>query len=135
MKFSDELQQMVLAEDFYGTEDILSRIKSEDDSLDYVDFLLKIMESHPDLDYGVPGPVVHFVERYFQNGYEELLLSSVASKPTIHTLWMLNRVINSPLLPDRDKYLAALQNISEDESIPVDVRKEAKRFLAYQEQM
>ena len=135
MKFSDELQQMVLAEDFYGTEDILSRIKSEDDSLDYVDFLLKIMESHPDLDYGVPGPVVHFVERYFQNGYEELLLSSVASKPTIHTLWMLNRVINSPLLPDRDKYLAALQNISEDESIPVDVRKEAKRFLAYQEQV
>lgn len=134
MKYSDELQNVVLAEDFYGTEDILSKIKSEDDSLDYVDFLLKIMELHPNLDYGVPGPVVHFVERYFQKGYEELLLSSVSSKPTVHTLWMLNRVINSPLLPDRDKYFSALRNVSEDESVSADVREEAKRYLAYQEQ-
>ena len=90
-------------------EDILLTIEDEDCSIDYVDAILRFMESNSDLDYGMPGPVVHFVERFFMKGYETLLLESIKRTPTVHTLWMMNRIINSPKLVDRSKYLDALK--------------------------
>jgi hypothetical protein len=52
------------------------------------------MEDHSDLDFGTPGPLVHFVECFHRKGYESKLVESVERKPTSHTLWMLNRLIN-----------------------------------------
>lgn len=91
--------------------DQLSRIASSDDMLseqygltdewnaagvgvESVEPILRFMEDHPDLDYGMPGPLVHFVERFHRKGYESKLVDSVERKPTSHTLWMLNRLIN-----------------------------------------
>jgi len=52
------------------------------------------MEEHPEIDYGTPGPLVHFLERFYKKGYEEQLVLSIRRKPTCHTIWMLNRLIN-----------------------------------------
>lgn len=59
-----------------------------------VEQILKFMEEHPFIDYGAPGPLVHYVERFFGHGYEEKLLDSIRRKPTLPTIGMLNAVIN-----------------------------------------
>ena len=68
-------------------------------------------------DYGMPGLVVHYIERYFLQGYEQLLFESLTRKPIQHTLWMLNRILNFPKLEDRKKYLTLLSKIASDESV------------------
>ncbi len=91
------------------------------------------MENNPDIDYGMPGPIVHYVEKYYQNGYEQLLHESVIRKPTVHTLWMFNRVINGSDKPEKEKYLSSLKEISNIKSLPENVREETESFLKYQE--
>ena len=132
MKYSEEVRKAILSEDFYETNEVLAKVREEDDSFEYVSFILRLMEENPNLDFGVPGPAVHFVEKFFQKGYEELLLESVNRIPTIHTLWMLNRIINSPALKDKEKYLSALKSISENENELDSVREEARSFLSFQ---
>ena len=132
MKYCEELKSAVLSEDFFETSEILSKVKEEADAFEYVGFLLKLMEENPELDFGIPGPAVHFVEKFFQKGYEELLLDSVSRRPTEHTLWMLNRIINSPALRDKEKYLSTLKSITENENESDSVRKEASEFLSFQ---
>ena len=67
--------------------------------LEAVEPILRFMELHPDIDYGSPGALVHFMERFYGQGYEEALLASVARRPTEHTTWLLNRLINGEQEP------------------------------------
>jgi hypothetical protein len=57
-----------------------------------VEPILRFIKKHPDVDYGTPGPLVHFVETF--PNYEEKLIQSVERQPTPNTVGMLNRVIN-----------------------------------------
>lgn len=59
-----------------------------------IDSLLLLMETHQNADFGTPGPIVHFLEKFYKNGYEQKLFNSIKRKPTMHTLWMLNRLID-----------------------------------------
>lgn len=133
MEYYEKLQKAILAEDEIETEDILYKIEEEDYSIDYVEAILRLMEENPDIDYGMPGPTVHFVERFFMRGYEALLLESIQRIPTLHTLWMLNRIVNSPKLADREKYIEALKSITERNDISEEIRQEANDFLRFQE--
>jgi hypothetical protein len=67
--------------------------------VEIVDPILRFMESHPFHDYGSPGPLVHFMELFYGSGYDEKLVQSVRRKPTLHTVWMLNRLINGAKSP------------------------------------
>ena len=128
----DLLFEDVLNEDFESTEEKLETIIDENDSLENVKRILTFMEKHPDVDYGMPGPLVHYIERFFLKGYEELLYDSVKNSPTEHTLWMLNRIINAPKLINRDKYLTLMKGIAVSDNVPKQIRSEAKLFLNYQ---
>ena len=132
MEYYEKLQKAILAEDEIETEDILYKIEEEDYSIDYVEAILRLMEENPDIDYGMPGPTVHFVESFFMRGYETLLLESIQRIPTLHTLWMLNRIVNSPKLADRKKYIEALKSITERNDISEEIRQEANDFLRFQ---
>ena len=133
MEHFEELKKAILAEDEIETEDILFKIEEEDYSLDYVEAILRLMEENPDLDYGMPGPTVRFVEHFFMKGYETLLLESIKRTPTMHTLWMLNRIINSPKLTDKENYIEALKRTTERNDVSEEIRQEAKGFLDFQE--
>jgi hypothetical protein len=63
-------------------------------TLETVSAILRFMEDHPDIDFGAPGPLVHFVEEFYGKGYEAILLESIERRPTAHTAWMLNRLLN-----------------------------------------
>jgi hypothetical protein len=65
-----------------------------------IDPILRFMEQHPSVDFGTPGPLVHFVEQFLRKGYEEQLHASILRKPTQHTAWMLNRLITGAATPD-----------------------------------
>ena len=86
------------------------------------------MERHPLTDFGRPGPIVHFVERFYKKGYEEELLLSLKRMPTLHTVWMLNRLINGT--DQAEVYLGLLKEISENASYNKEIREEALHFLS-----
>ncbi|MEN2776266.1 hypothetical protein ABCY62_14670 [Acetivibrio clariflavus] len=68
-------------------------IKLENSS-EAVEPIIKLIESNPDVDFGSPGPLVHFLEKFDENQYYSKLVESIKRSPTVHTLFMLNRIIN-----------------------------------------
>lgn len=95
--------------------------------------VLKFMEENGTVDYGMPGPLVHYVETYFGKGYEALLVQSVSRAPTEHTLWMLNRLINGTKdRATRQAYVVVLQSAAR--SPDPTVADAARHFLEVQRQ-
>lgn len=70
---------------------------------------------------------MHFMERFYKKGYEEELVASLKRMPTLHTVWMLQRIINAT--DDREIYLDLLKQISDNESYDNEIRDEASHFL------
>jgi hypothetical protein len=92
--------------------------------------ILRFIEDHPDIDYGAPGPLVHFMETFAGNEYEASLLASLARKPTDATLWMLNRLINATSNSARRP--ALISAVTQAETHPLadeDARQSAQMFL------
>ena len=89
------LQNSIHKDNFQETcEEVVEQLEDGHDGRDAIGPILRLMELHEDVDFGMPGPLVHFLEKYYRSGYEELLLESVKQRPTPHTLWMLNRIVN-----------------------------------------
>ena len=110
--------------------DSMEEMEEHYNQLDSVQLLLKLMERHPLTDFGSPGPIVHFVERFYKKGYEEELLLSLKRMPTLHTVWMLNRLINGTDQAEVYFYLDILKGISENASYDKEIREEALHFLS-----
>ena len=108
--------------------DCMEEIEENYNQLDSVQPLLRLMERHPLTDFGSPGPIVHFVERFYKKGYEEELLLSLKRIPTLHTVWMLNRLINGT--DQAEVYLDLMKEISENTSYDKEIREEALHFLS-----
>mgnify|MGYP005753145741 FL=1 len=75
-------------------DDCMREIEESGIGLQAVEPLLQFIERHPLSDFGMPGSIVHFVEKFYKKGYEQLLIASVKRRPAMHTVWMLNRVKN-----------------------------------------
>ena len=131
-KILEVLKENIKKEDFEAIYEILNIIKEEDSML-YIEWILHFMEENPKIDYGMPGPLVHFMEKKYKKGYEKLLLESIKRKPTEHTVWMLNRILNDVNLEDRNVYMDVLKAIVKDSKYDEELRSLAKEFLEYQE--
>ncbi|RKM58590.1 hypothetical protein D6856_12615 [Butyrivibrio sp. XB500-5] len=132
MKYSEDLKKAILDENFTETHEILTRIIEEDEPLNYFSDIFSLMENNPNLDYGMPGPVVHFMEKYYKKGYEKELLLSIKRKPIIHTIWMLNRILNDSNLENREIYMHEMENVLTREDVDPKLRKETERFIHFQ---
>jgi hypothetical protein len=94
-EITDELLNIAASTDFMGgLYDLTDRLAAESGDIETVEPILRFMEGNPSLDFGVPGPLVHYLEGFYGNGYEERLIESIKRQPTSHTVWMLNRIIN-----------------------------------------
>lgn len=90
-----QLQRIASDDDFVASSaELVDAWRDASLGIESVEPILRFMEGHPEVDYGIPGPLVHFVEEFFERGYEEKLIESIQRKPTAATVWMLNRVIN-----------------------------------------
>jgi hypothetical protein len=94
-ELSKQLERLASAEDFSGSAaELTDAWSAAGVGVESVQPILRFMEEYPTLDYGMPGPLVHFIEEFYLKGYEEELTESVDRKPTMMTVWMLNRVLN-----------------------------------------
>ena len=92
---SESLERIASAEDFVAAcYTLTEEWEQAPDGFDAVEPILRFIETHPRIDFGAPGPLVHFVENFCDQGYEEKLIESLSRNPVGHSLLMLNRVIN-----------------------------------------
>lgn len=108
-------------------EECIEEIEESDLGLSAVEPLIKLMERHPLADFGVPGAIVHFVEKFYKNGYEDILYQSIKRSPAMHTVWMLNRICNDK--NSHDKFKKLLAETAERDDIDNAIAKSAKEFL------
>lgn len=132
MSYKEQLKRAIVKEDFYETNDILEEIYNCNEGEEYIQYLINFMRDNPMIDYGMPGPVVHFIEKYPQDKYKIFLLSALNEKPNCHLLWMLNRITNIANESDRKKYIEVFRIISERKDIDEVIRNDAKGFYEFQ---
>jgi hypothetical protein len=91
----------------------------------------RLFERFPEEDFGAPGILVHLMEA--RDGYDGLLTESLKRIPSLPTVTMVNRILNSPLTADqRGEWLRILQAVSDSDSCVAAVRDYAEEFLNYQ---
>lgn len=109
-------------------EDIIELNNEGWDTAILMDPLFRILEKNHEFDFGMPGQIVHTLEKYYKKGLEQELFKSLNRKPTFYTLWMLNRIINGTSdSKGKECYLEMLRNILQME-IP-DYLKEQTQYL------
>ena len=116
--------QDAIAEDqeFELADEIIDAMELYDQPFDLVAPILDFISKHPEVDFGSPGDLVHFVERFYHYGYEELLMESVLKRPTMHNIWMLHRCYNAND-PDLVRQIQALVGeLKQDKTLDSQVR-------------
>lgn len=63
--------------------------------------------------------------------YESLLKESVKRCPSVHTIFMLNRLYNVKTVEDNQEFTDILDNIVNDTSLENDIRNVAGDFMKY----
>ena len=92
-------------------EEKLEQIQGRDDKFEFIEPILKLFEQNPDFDFGSPGDLTRFIESFYKKGYEAKLVESIRRKPTEHTLWLLNRVINGVPDEEKAKFISVLEGL------------------------
>ena len=110
------------------SQEVTEELENRSDAFEAVEPILRIMERNPNVDYGRPGPFVHFVEKFYKNGYEEKLVESLSRKPTKHTVWMLNRIINGSHDDKKGYYIGVLEKVIAFPNLDADIISLAQHF-------
>lgn len=110
-------------------EDIIELNNEGWDTAILMDPLFRILEENSDFDFGMPGQIVHTLEKHYKKGLEEELFKSLNRKPTFYTLWMLNRIINGTSdTKEKECYMEMLKSILQME-IPDYLKKQAQHLI------
>ena len=123
------LSDSILDENFMDVAyDITEEIEGRTDAFDAVAPILKLIENNPAIDFGNPGPLVHFLETFYKKGYEEKLVESLKRQPTKHTVWMLNRIINGSEKEIKNYFINVLLDVLKFPNISNDLVLIVKQF-------
>jgi hypothetical protein len=110
-------------------EDIIELNNEGWDTAILMDPLFRILEKNSDFDFGMPGQIVHTLEKHYKKGLEEELFKSLNRKPTFYTLWMLNRILNGTSdAKEKECYMEMLKSILQME-IPDYLKKQAQHLI------
>ena len=110
-------------------EDIIELNNEGWDTAILMDPLFRILEKNSDFDFGMPGQIVHTLEKHYKKGLEQELFKSLNRKPTFYTLWMLNRIINGTSdTKEKEGYMEMLKSILKME-IPDYLKKQAQHLI------
>lgn len=127
----DLLRKSVLSEEFQNIAyEVIEEIEGDEEAFDFVEPILELIELNPTFDFGIPGPFVHFVEQFYNRGYEEKLVQSIQRCPTSYTVWMLNRLINGSEGEQKEYYVNVLQSVLHTPNISQELLALTKEFLA-----
>ena len=121
-----KMEAQIDTDDFeYIQEECMSEIEKKDLGLSAVEPLLQFIERHPVSDFGMPGEIVHYLESL--EGYEDKLVDSINRRPTLHTVWMINRIKNTG--ENYEKYTKILNGVLECKDIEDEIKESVKQFL------
>ena len=112
--------------------DIVKKIETDEVGFEITQDIFDLMEKYPLIEFGSPGPLTHFIEKFYkenQEQYEKILKKSVEEKPTIHTVWLLNRVINGSQGEKTNELTQIMKSISENKNLDNEIRNVAEDFL------
>lgn len=124
-----EMEDRIDSHDFEEIqEDVIYKIQSANLGRDAIEPLLRFMERHPLTNFGMPGAIVHYVEQFYKKGYEDLLIASIQRRPTLHTVWMVNRIKNTG--ENSDRYIDILTAILEKQAIEEEIKTSIRGFLS-----
>lgn len=125
----NKIETSILCDEFDDAEvlDCVDNIEENYNTLEAVKQLLMLMERHPTFYFGSPGSIVHFVETFYKKGYEEELVLSLKRRTTMHTMWMLNRIINAG--ENKEFYINILKEIATNENYEAEIRERAEYFI------
>ena len=115
-------------EEYYMDDDLIDAINQYTEPFELVEPILEIIGTHPRVNFGMPGDLVHFLEQFYKHGYEELLVSSVRKNPTAHNIWMVHRCFNDVNNPKREMFAKLMKELKDDSSISMDIKKEIDEF-------
>jgi hypothetical protein len=130
-EITDQLQDGALADSFpMRSMELTAAWSSAGVGIETVEPILRFMEEHPDIDFGMPGPLVHFVERFHGKGYEGKLVESIERRPTPLTVWMLNRIINGTKSLDlRQQLIATMERAMLNPRADQNTQQRANGFI------
>ena len=120
-------------DDFVGLQyDVVDQLEELNIGFEIITDVLELMETNPLVEFGSPGPLTHFIENFYndnQKEYEKLLETSINKKPAVHTLWLLNRVINGSEEARALQLTQVMKSVYENEQVGTDIRNVAQHFL------
>jgi len=131
IELNNELHRAMNSSDFIDeARSITETLKSKGADIEFVRAILKFMEKYPTYDFGTPGPLAHFVETFYGHGYEAELFDSISRRPTCHTIWLLNRIINGTKEPaERTRLINILREAENNPAADLQAKRSAAHFL------
>lgn len=119
---------------FLALNDLVESLADVADPTPVFPAIFRFLEKYPAAEHGTPGPLVHLLEKTYPGGFESLLMKSLERRPTYHTVWMVNRLLNAPDIgkPDRVRFLEALKQAQHHQTIDEGARDLAAEFLQFQ---
>ena len=109
-------------EEYYLDDELLSAMLSYQNPYEFVEPILEIISTNPSVNFGMPGDLVHFVEKFYKKGYEELLINSVRKNPTSHNILMLHRCYNNIKNPNRNEFAKVVKTLKNDKSVSSEIK-------------
>lgn len=114
--------------------ELIGLLDDAEDAQGVIPNIFEYFERFPHANHGSPGPLVHFIERYYPE-YVDTLIESIERKPTMHTIWMINRILNSSLTEEkRTKLMNLLEAASKHSLADEMIKEEAEGFIKHQKQ-
>lgn len=133
-KYIDEIRDSIKKNEFYERIDfILKDIEQLENSEEAIEPLIKIIQENSEFDFGNPGEIVHFLEKYDEEKYDKILVNCIKENPTEHTIFMFNRIINSVTTEKKVEYLEMYKELLESNKINVNLKNRIKEYLNFQE--
>ncbi len=134
MDFETELEAIKFDEydevDMEMLYDFIDHVEKLPNKRDALPAIFSFFEENHAKELGSPGPLVHFIEE--ENDYHQILKDSLKRKPTVLTLWMVNRIINGVPEAEKSEWLSVLELVVGNESADDISRAEATRYLEHQ---
>lgn len=103
--------------------DLFDEIETIEHPFDFVEPIFLLLEKSPNIDFGGPGPIGSFLEKFYRNGYEDKLLQSLERKPTQYTVYLLSRCCNNSSDPNKEKYIALIRSYANSNFLNEEWRK------------
>ena len=110
-------------------DELVNALEARTDKERFIEPIFALPEKYPLADWGIPGALAHFLESFDTETEERFLLNSLERQPTMLTVFMLNRLINTDGKPE---YLAAMRGIAGNTAIASEISASAWDFDEFQ---